>query len=1083
MNDCRIINCLLTLAANLALGFASPAWADPDEAWLVHAPLPASVRPLLVIVLDTSAAMKGQILIAEPYDPKTDYAPAADVAQRCDSRRVYWRRGPGPAPDCATMTGLPIDATAAQVGMHCDSARDALARHGYFVSARAAQWHPTGRYWGALRKDSADSVECRSDRGRHGHEVGHWFAADGPSGPWSEMAASEIDWDTAPQGDPYIFYAGNFLNYLAASSRTTETTLATAAVAMISGALDATDELDVALVRYSDREPDAEGGFVVLAPVSAAMAAARIPALLAGLPASSGAPLAETMTEVVAWMSGGHVRYGNDARADVAVRDPQDPTHYLSPFLCPCRPVSIAVTTAGMSSQDEGARSIAQTLPGFSELTGGCDANCVPAIAQWLAQTDLREDLPGRQLASLNWITQWPRPSLVADALAQAGGTVESTEDPLALANVIARSLQHSAAVAAGTQLSEAGLLLADGSTNQPAVLYGLSAPLPRQRWLGNLLRYGLQAPASPLATPVVIDRDGQAVLDPATGMPRQDSRSAWSNRPDGNALLSSGAAAQLPAADLRRLYSDVTSDALTSARNRLVPGNATFNARLLGLGPQDQESPGTVISWLLNQRQLGDPGQQAPLTVSDAGDGTHTVFFATHDGLLHAFDGDTGVERWAFIPRQLLPRLPELMRDEATIIRSHGIDGALVLHRYDSNGDGHIDASAGEHLWLIFGLGRGGSGYYALDVASLDEPRLMWSVASADLGDDAESWPEPVISRLTINGVGQTSSWVVVLAGGYDRAFDFPYSPTSAAGASLSIFDAANGRRLWRTAGNAALQPDLRLPEMTASLASAPSILDLDGDGYVDRLYFIDVGGGLWRMDLRNGATAANLAQARLVARLGGEGRRFYSTPDIALVRESSGLLPAISIGSGWLARPRDASITDRIYSIRDRQSAGATLRESDLHDATDGQQAMPAGAPGWFVRLDAHGPGEKVTGSSLTFDHRLHFLSYQPEVGPLSAVCGPPQAVRRLRTLDVRTGLPSNRLNLPGDPDERELPGSGLPSALRFAFPGSWEGACPDCRARPFGLIGTEIFDAGFANDPVKTSWRKLPTEPDSR
>lgn len=1083
MNECRMISRLLTLAANLAIAVTGAARADPDEAWLAHAPMPAGIRPLLVIVLDTSAAMEGRIQVADPYDPQSDYAPAVDAAQRCDPQRVYWRRGPGPAPDCATMTGLPIIATTAQAGMHCDSARDALARHGYFVTGRAAQWNPMGKHWSAPRKNSTNDVECRSDRGRHGREIGQWFAVDGPSGPWSKLAASEIDWDSSPHGDSYIFYAGNFLNYLAVSSRTTEITLEAAVIAMLTAALDSTDELDVALIRYSDRRPDAEGGFVSLAPASAAVAAVRIPALLAGTPTSAGAPLAETLTEVVAWMSGDQVRYGDDARADAAARDARDPMRYLSPFMSPCRPATIALTTAGVSSQDEGARLVANNLPGFSELTGGCAANCVPAIAQWLAQADLREDLPGRQFAAVNWITQSPWPALIAESLGQAGGNVESADDPLAFVNVIARSLQHSAAVAAGAQLSEAGLLPADGPANQPAVLFGLSVPRPRQRWLGNLLRYGLKAPESPLTVPVVTGRDGQDALDPETGLPRQDSNSAWNDGPDGNALLAGGAAARLPAAELRRLYSDVTNDALTSARNRLVPGNPTFYAQLLGLGPKDRENPDTVISWLLNQRQLGDPGLSAPPTVSNAGDGTHSIFLATHDGVLHSFDGDTGVERWAFIPRILLSRLPELMRDEEALVRSHGIDGTLVLHRYDPDGDGKINASNGEHLWLMFGLGRGGSGYYALDVATPDEPRLMWSLDSTDLSDEAESWPEPVISRLTISGAGQTSPWIVALAGGYDRAADFPYSPAVTAGASISIFDAAGGHRLWRAAGNAALLPDLRLPEMTASLASAPSILDLDGDSYVDRMYFIDVGGGLWRMDMRNGATAANLAQARLVAQLGGEGRRFYSTPDVAMVRESSGLLPAISIGSGWLARPRNADITDRMYSIRDRQSAGATLRESDLHDATDGLQAMPAGAPGWFLRLDAHGPGEKVIGSSLTFDQRLHFLTYQPEIAPVAAACGPPQAVRRQRTLDVRTGLPASRLKLPGDPDEHELPGSGLPSALRFTFPGPWEGACADCRARPFGLVGTQIFDAGFANDPVRTSWRKLPIEADSR
>jgi type IV pilus assembly protein PilY1 len=1083
MNDHARIGRLLTLAANLALGFAGQAVADSDEAWVTRAPLPANTRPLLVIVLDTSAAMGERIMIAEPYDPLNDYTPAVSATQHCDSQRLYWRLGPGPAPDCASMTGLPFDPATANGGMHCDSARDALARRGYFVAARAAQWLPIGRHWGALRKNSADAVECRNDRGRHGREAGQWFAANGSSGPWSARPASEIDWEALPHGNPYIFYSGNFLNFLAAASRTTETNLADAATAMISVAVDATDELDIALIRYSDREPDAEGGFVVLAPVPAALAAARLPALLAGLPASGAAPLAETMTEVVAWMSGSLVRYGDDARADVAARDPRDTSRYLSPFSSPCRPVVVAVTTAGTSSQDDEARLVAEGLPGFAELTGGCGANCLPAIAQWLTQSDLRRDLPGRQFAPLNWITRSPVPSLVAESLNQAGGRVASAEDPLAFANVVARSLQHDAAVAASAQLSAAGFLPTHESTHEPAVLYGLSAPQSRQRWLGNLLRYRLQASVSPLEAPVVIGRDGEPALDPGTGMPRHDSSSVWSDRPDGDALLASGAAGQLPAAELRRLYSDVTTDALTSVRNRLTPGNASLSAALLGLGPHDQESPDTVISWLLNQRQLGDPGLQAPVSVSNEGDDSRTTFLATHDGLLHAFDADTGVERWAFMPRQLLSHLPELMRDETTTIRDHGIDGALVLHRHDPDGDGRIDASAGEHLWLIFGLGRGGSGYYALDVASPDEPRLMWSLESPDFGDAAESWPEPVISRLTIDGAGQADSWVVILAGGYDRAYDFPDSPAGAAGASLTILDAATGRRLWRAAGSAALQPDLQLPEMTASLASAPRVLDLDGDGYVDRLYVIDVEGGLWRMDLQINAAPAELAHARLVARLGGEGQRFYSTPDIAMIRETGGLQLAISIGSGWLARPRDASTTDRIYSIRDREPAGSTLLETDLHDATDGLEAMPAGAPGWFVRLDAHGPGEKVIGSSLTFDHRLHFLTYQPQAAPASAVCGPPQAVRRLHALDVRTGLPSNRLNLPGDPDERELPGSGLPSALRFAFPGPWEGACTDCRARPFGLVGAETFDPGFANDPVKTSWRKLPIEPDSR
>ena len=94
--------------------------------------------------------------------------------------------------------------------------------------------------------------------------------------------------------------------------------------------------------------------------------------------------------------------------------------------------------------------------------------------------------------------------------------------------------------------------------------------------------------------------------------------------------------------------------------------------------------------------------------------------------------------------------------------------------------------------------------------------------------------------------------------------------------------------------------------------------------------MYVIDVEGGLWRMDLQHGASPASLARAHLVARLGGTGQRFHSTPDVSAIREAGKFLVAISVGSGWVARPRDASITDRIYSIRDREPPGAALSES---------------------------------------------------------------------------------------------------------------------------------------------------------
>jgi len=1087
MIDRALICRLLAVAMSSALGCCTPAWADPDEAWITRAPLPSGTRPLLVFVLDTSAAMTERVSVIERYDPQFNYGTVAGAGTRCNPLRIYWRRGPGPAPDCGTMAGL-ASAPTTGGGMHCDGARGALETLGVFVAARAAQWRPTtgGGHWDALRRGAPDAVECRSDRGQHGSEPGRWFAADGSRGPWSAMPDAEIAWDAAPHGDSYIFYTGNFLNYLAATSRTIETSLAQAVTAVLTDAVAATDELDVALVRLSDDMPDAEGGFVALAPQAVATALARLPTLLAGWPASGAAPLAESLIETAGWLSGDHVRYGNDVRADVAARDPRDSARYLSPYSSPCRPISVVLATAGRPTEDDGARIVASGLPGFEQLTGGCDSSCLAALALWMTKSDLREDLPGRQSVSVLALTAPVVPDLVADALAAVAGRAASVAGPLAFAEIVARSLQHDAAVAAGEQLSAAGFLHQDDLTHAPAVFHGLSAPRRSQRWPGNLLRYGLSAPENATEPAVAVGRDGEPAIDPMTGLPRTDSHSVWSEVPDGGALLAGGAASRLPAADARRLYSDLTADALTSTRNRLVPGNSSLSRALIGLDPHDPQTADGVLAWLRNQRTLGDPGRAAPVVVSDSEGPGRSVFLATHDGLVHAFDADTGIERWAFLPKPLLPRLPELMRDEATAVRGHGIDGPLVIHRHDPDGNGRIDASAGEHLWLFFGLGRGGSGYYALDVASPDEPRLLWSLGPDELGSGTESWPEPVVARLSIDGTGQgPGNWIVVLAGGHDRAYDFAGPGSGAIGAVLSIVDAATGRLLWRAAGSDALNPDLHLSEMTASLASAPRAIDMDGDGRVDRLYLIDIEGGLWRIDLENGVAPTDLARGRLLARLGSDGQRFQSTPDLAMVRQASGLQLAITVGSGWLSRPRDTTVTDRLYSIRDQETGASAraLHDTDLHDASDGQEPMPAGAPGWFVRLASHGLGEKVIGSSLTFDHRLHFLTYQPLPAPVPVACGPPQAVRRLRTLDVRTGLPAS-LSVPsGDTGDRELQGSGLPSPLRFFFPGPWDGSCADCRARPFGVAGPEIFDSEFSNDPVKTSWRKLPTAPASR
>ncbi|MGC4084826.1 MAG: hypothetical protein QM736_22610 [Vicinamibacterales bacterium] len=54
----------------------------------------------------------------------------------------------------------------------------------------------------------------------------------------------------------------------------------------------------------------------------------------------------------------------------------------------------------------------------------------------------------------------------------------------------------------------------------------------------------------------------------------------------------------------------------------------------------------------------------------------------------------------------------------------------------------------------------------------------------------------------------------------------------------------------LW-SAGGKTSSSNLKSNQMDHSIVSPITSLDIDGDGYTDRLYFGDMAGQLWRIDL----------------------------------------------------------------------------------------------------------------------------------------------------------------------------------------------------------------------------------------
>ncbi len=168
----------------------------------------------------------------------------------------------------------------------------------------------------------------------------------------------------------------------------------------------------------------------------------------------------------------------------------------------------------------------------------------------------------------------------------------------------------------------------------------------------------------------------------------------------------------------------------------RCRPRNeAAFSPADLGLtGSPEEPTQEQLIRWargedLLDEdfnpattvrNAMGDPLHSQPAAVVYGGSETSpevVVFAATNDGYVHAIDGATGEELWAFIPREHLPNLVKLFFDPEAQFKNYGVDGDIVPVVADLDRDGQVEPGDGDFVHIVFGMRRGGDSYYALDV------------------------------------------------------------------------------------------------------------------------------------------------------------------------------------------------------------------------------------------------------------------------------------------------------------------------------------------------------------------------------
>ena len=1006
----------------LLLGTALPLWADDSELFLSDRSVTATDANVLFII-DTSGSMNTLVDTQAPFDPDTGF----DGCYRSDA--IYFTTT-GTRPPCDSPDLLPKSVN------YCANSMQPLAKVGYYADSLLG-WDESRERWDTLNGERPDgALECVSDRGANGQGSGsERFAANGPDGPWASTDAQEPAWNNR-----YTIYDGNWLNW-----NTNPPTVQKTRLDIVKEAVNALTtsmrNVRVGVMRFNRDE----GGRVVAALEDIETARNNVQNIVNDLTPSGQTPLSETLYEATQYFMGRSVDYGNvDADRSVAesrVGNDANGALYKSPLDEACSKNFIILLTDGEPAGDDGAVSKILALPGFAAtVAADCDGSgggrCLDDLAAYLASYDLSPTLPGIQTVTTHTIGFAADFPLLESTAARGGGEYHVADDTASLATALS-GIVLSIFDNVGTFAAPTVPVNAFNRTeNLNDVFLSVFKPSERTRWTGNLKKYRF-------TDGELVGQNGDTVIDPATGLFKRDAFSFWSDQPDGDRVGDGGAASQLPDSSQRRLFTNLTGNNLSAASNRIRVDNIALLAALasvpageqrnliewtLGRDARDQDQDGNLAE---TRRDMGDALHVQPVTLLYRGtveEPVGTVFLPTNDGFLHAFDSQTGVELWAFLPARLLGELYPLYLNEVAANKHYGLDGEISL--VILNDDGQPGLNSDERAILLFGMGRGGDGVFAVDVTSRDAPRLLWQISSSTSGfaDLGQTWSTPTAAKVRI---GDAVTNVVVFGGGYDPGQDNRNYRTDTAGNAIYMVELLSGEYIW-SAGHPDAVSDhrLKLENMQHSIPAPVRPLDLNGDGLADRMYVGDMGGRLWRFDIVNGQQPANLVEGGVLASLGGAAvapdasaadlRRFYSAPDVVPATIDRKLVILINIGSGYRGHPLDTTISEQFFSIRDFSAYGV-IKSADypatpvslnqLADISDDPSpVLPFSTAGWRLQLN-QGAGEKVLGESLTLENTIFFASFTP--GETATECSAGVGINRLYAISTFDGRPRTNFN----------------------------------------------------------------------
>ncbi|SNB57583.1 type IV pilus assembly protein PilY1 [Marinobacter sp. es.042] len=426
-------------------------------------------------------------------------------------------------------------------------------------------------------------------------------------------------------------------------------------------------------------------------------------------------------------------------------------------------------------------------------------------------------------------------------------------------------------------------------------------------------------------------------------------------------------------------------------------------------------------------------------------------LYVPANDGILHAFNSETGAELFGYVPGELL--LPQGSNSHARI-------SELMLpnysHKYLMDGtpriqDAYIDKSGnGSEEWrtvLLGTMGLGGKTIFALDVtdpgsfSAADD--VLWEFTHPDLGYGVT---DPQIARL------EDGTWVAIFGNGYNGTSNE---------SSLFVVDLANGTLIkeLETGAGSSLSPNgLAAPVIT----SFP-----ERDAITRHVYAGDLLGNMWRFDLTGSNTNSWSTEKVFSAQdSSGTPQPITVAPRVALNPSDSDEL-VIAFGTGSFLRNGDESnfSVQSLYGIKDDLSQINLTRSNLLEQTITTQETVTITKEsgvgtntftvretsenqlttenGWYMDLSYGSTltGERVI-SRATFPFgvnpdRVRFTTVVPDDDPCSS-----GRTGFIMDLKLTSGEPSEDpvfdLNSDGIFNSGDITGGYAPSGIQYGYGG---------------------------------------------